>query len=195
MSGHLDVAQAIRTSANKAARRAVNVQLAEVVSTSPLVLDFFTMAMTLSEDDLELSGWADFYRGEYGVEAGDTALVVVEQGEYMVFDFKPLHPPQLKDTKSIKSLVANSATKSDVMALQSEIDVLLVGGSDKSFLFSQVSPSATWTIHHNFGRHPAGIRAYDLFGNEMVDFGISHTNLNTTVLTFSLAERGSADLS
>lgn len=65
-------------------------------------------------------------------------------------------------------------------------------GSDKHYIYDQQIPSAVWTINHNFGKVPA-VAIVDSAGTEVVG-SINHTDVNTTVITFTSSFAGKAYL-
>lgn len=67
-------------------------------------------------------------------------------------------------------------------------------GSISSFHFVQPYPSLVWVVQHNLGYNPGGINAEDSNGNHRTP-SISHPSLDVTLLTFSEAISGFADLS
>lgn len=67
-------------------------------------------------------------------------------------------------------------------------------GSDTSFVYQQSTPAAVWTIVHNLGYYPAGIRTEDTAGTEVV--GVPDYPSPTTVrITFNWPIAGVAYLS
>lgn len=69
-----------------------------------------------------------------------------------------------------------------------------VPGGGTSFVFTQVAPSATWTIVHNLGFVPGGILLRNPDG-ETIRGSIVSTSATTTVISFSQAVAGTATLS
>lgn len=65
-------------------------------------------------------------------------------------------------------------------------------GYVKAFKFVQGSPSSTWTIDHNLGRIPA-IVVTDSAGTEVYG-SVSHPSVNQSIIMFSAAFSGVADL-
>lgn len=66
------------------------------------------------------------------------------------------------------------------------------GSSDKHYIFTQATPSSTWTIEHNLGKCPA-VTIVDSSGDEVVG-DCRHTDINNLVLSFSGAFSGIAYL-
>lgn len=64
-----------------------------------------------------------------------------------------------------------------------------VGGTFTSF--DLPTPATTHTINHNLGKYPAVVQALSLTG-QPVEVGVSHTNVNTTVITTVSPFAGSA---
>lgn len=62
-----------------------------------------------------------------------------------------------------------------------------------SYTHTQLSPLATWTIHHNLNRFPA-VSVVDSSGNDVIG-EVHYTDSNTIVITFSSAFGGTAYLS
>lgn len=61
-----------------------------------------------------------------------------------------------------------------------------------TFVYQQLSPSASWVITHNLGNFPS-VTIIDSSGNKV--FGdITYTDANTVTLTFSAAFTGTAYL-
>lgn len=62
-----------------------------------------------------------------------------------------------------------------------------------SFMFSQPTPSAVWTVNHNLGFKPA----VELFnsGSQEIEGDVVHTSSNQTVISFNLSVAGFARLS
>lgn len=58
----------------------------------------------------------------------------------------------------------------------------------------QTEPSATWTILHNLGKQPAGIKIIQSDGGE-VEGEVSYPDPNTVVIKFANARSGQAFLS
>jgi len=66
------------------------------------------------------------------------------------------------------------------------------GGSAK-LTFVQSSPSATWTINHNFGYSPVSVRVLSTGGAE-VEADVRDINVNQTIIYFSIPFAGRAEL-
>src|SRR4051794_35319013 len=62
-----------------------------------------------------------------------------------------------------------------------------------TYVFTQGSPSASWTITHNLGYYPA-VTVVDSSGNE-VEGSVQYLSINQVRVTFSAAFSGSAYLS
>lgn len=67
-----------------------------------------------------------------------------------------------------------------------------LSGGDKHFTFTQSTPSNTWTITHNLGKHPS-ITVVDS-ANNVVEGDYEYIDNNNVVLTFSGAFSGKAYL-
>jgi hypothetical protein len=57
------------------------------VKAKPLKVEMEGSSGVLDDDDFDLSAWADFYRAEFGVDVGDTALLYREAGDWVLFDW------------------------------------------------------------------------------------------------------------
>jgi len=62
------------------------------------------------------------------------------------------------------------------------------------FAFQQLTPVATWTITHNLGYRPGGVRLYDSTGDG-VEGDVSDVDDNTLSIAFQSAISGRAELS
>ena len=62
--------------------------------------------------------------------------------------------------------------------------------SDRHYLYTQETPSTEWTVEHNLNKYPA-VTVVDSAGNE-VEGLYNYVDLNTVVLTFSVAFAGKA---
>ena len=67
-----------------------------------------------------------------------------------------------------------------------------VGGGDKTFVFTQGSPSATWVILHNMNKYPS-IEVVDT-GDSVVIPTVHYDNVNQMTATFGSATSGKAYL-
>lgn len=61
-----------------------------------------------------------------------------------------------------------------------------------AFVFTQASPSSTWTINHNLGVNP--ICEVFSVGGVNVIATVTNTSLNQTIITFASPQAGSARL-
>lgn len=68
------------------------------------------------------------------------------------------------------------------------------GPTGGTYIHQQVTPSTTWTIDHNLGFDPAGIRIVTSGGSEL-EGAVTYTSPNQVVVTFSTAFSGTAYLS
>lgn len=68
------------------------------------------------------------------------------------------------------------------------------GPAGGTFIFAQAVPSKIWTINHNLGFDPAGIRIVTSSGSEL-EGAITYTSPNQVVVTFSTEFAGTAYLS
>lgn len=62
-----------------------------------------------------------------------------------------------------------------------------------TYVHEQAVAASTWTINHNLGRHPAGLRVVDSAGTR-VDFGAKDIDENTCELYFNAPFKGTAYL-
>lgn len=81
------LARAIDRRARRQSSRGRQVARGTVVKAKPLKVELEGSEVVLDDDDFDLSAWADFYRAEFGVDAGDTALLYREAGDWMLFDW------------------------------------------------------------------------------------------------------------
>jgi hypothetical protein len=65
----------------------------------------------------------------------------------------------------------------------------------QAYTHTQAVASTSWTINHSLGFNPAGITVSDGAGNEVMPNDISHPTVNQTVLSFLVAQAGTARLS
>lgn len=114
------LAVAVHAAARKHAANARNVVRAEVVKTVPLKVKPMHSSVTLDEDDFDLSAWVDYYDTQYGIEVGDTVLMMREGSEWSIFDIHPDDPPAFAADKKVKP----SAVAADVASLTSALDAL-----------------------------------------------------------------------
>jgi hypothetical protein len=70
--------------------------------------------------------------------------------------------------------------------------VLDVAVADKNHTHIQGIPSTTWTINHNLNKYPS-VSVIDNSGNEL-EGEVHHINENTTILNFSAAVSGRANI-
>ena len=91
----------------------------------------------------------------------------------------------------ITVIPTGSLTSSDVQSaleeLQSEISI---GSGDLTYVHTQNSASASWSVGHSLGKFPS-VTVVDSGGNEVVG-EVEHTDNNNAVLTFSAAFSGKA---
>lgn len=66
------------------------------------------------------------------------------------------------------------------------------GSGDPSFIFTQSTPSTTWTINHNLGYKPS-VELFDT-GSQEIDAEVVHTNNNQVIAYFNPATAGTARL-
>ena len=66
------------------------------------------------------------------------------------------------------------------------------GSGDKNFTYEQTTPSDTWTINHNLGKHPS-VSVVDSSG-DLVEGDCNYIDEYSLVLTFSGAFSGKAFL-
>ena len=73
-----------------------------------------------------------------------------------------------------------------------DIDLSKVSGTPTSTAYKhdQASPASVWTVNHNLGYNPA-VQVFNS-GGQAVFADVSHTSLNQTVITASLAFSGFA---
>lgn len=69
------------------------------------------------------------------------------------------------------------------------------GGDTGYYYHVQSSPSSVWTIQHNMGYRPAGIRVYDSADTQWEPGNIEHVSNNELIITWSAPFSGRADLS
>jgi hypothetical protein len=66
--------------------------------------------------------------------------------------------------------------------------------AQRGFVFDQVSASAVWTVVHNLGYHPGGVRVVDSGGNTVIG-EVQDLSSNILVIRFSAPFSGQAILS
>lgn len=118
--GRVGVAEAVHRAARHHALQARNVVRAEVVKVKPLKVKPMGSTLTLDEDDFDLSQWVDYYDAQYGIDVGDTVLMMREGGEYSIFDVHADDPPALAADKKVKT----SAVADRVTALEAALVAL-----------------------------------------------------------------------
>jgi hypothetical protein len=70
------------------------------------------------------------------------------------------------------------------------VDTGILGGESQSYTHTQGMASATWTVTHNLGRHPA-IHIEDSVGN-VVHGSIQHVSDSQAIVTFASVVTGTA---
>lgn len=108
-----------------------------------------------------------------------------------------------KDDKSPGSLSAKLVAGTNIIL--EEIDVPPIDGNivirisstggsggDLHYLYTQASPSATWTITHNLGKNPS-VTVIDSGGTSVVG-DVDYPSLNQVIITFSAGFAGVAYL-
>lgn len=60
---------------------------------------------------------------------------------------------------------------------------------DKHYEHTQGSSSAIWTVNHNLNKYPA-VQAYDSGGTQVPILEVTHTNVNTCVITLAFSASG-----
>ena len=69
---------------------------------------------------------------------------------------------------------------------------LLANESDTdTYLHTQSTPSATWTVTHNLGYRPPGVHIEDAAGNDM-NGNVTHVSDNQLQISFAVAVDGTA---
>jgi hypothetical protein len=68
------------------------------------------------------------------------------------------------------------------------------GSAPQSYVHTQSTPAAVWTINHNLGYRPGGILIEDSGGNTWIG-DVDHVDDNTLTVTFTAAFGGFAYLS
>ena len=66
------------------------------------------------------------------------------------------------------------------------------GGVGKSVLFTQASPTNTWTFNHNLGSQYVTYNVYDGSGNAIIPTNVAATNANTLTISFTVPTSGYA---
>jgi len=64
------------------------------------------------------------------------------------------------------------------------------GSGDKTFVYTQVTASASWSVAHNLGKNPA-VSVVDSGGNELL-VDVDYIDLNNCTLQFGAATSGRA---
>lgn len=118
--GRVSVAEAVHRAARQHALQARNVVRAEVVKINPLKVKPMGSTLTLDDDDFDLSQWVDYYDAQYGIDVGDTVLMMRENGEWSIFDVHADDPPALVADKKVKT----SAVAVSVTDLKAALDAL-----------------------------------------------------------------------
>ncbi len=65
-------------------------------------------------------------------------------------------------------------------------------GGDSRYVYDQLTPSATWEVQHDLGKHPS-VEAVDSAGN-LVYGDVDYVDNNNLIITFSLPFGGKAHL-
>jgi hypothetical protein len=68
------------------------------------------------------------------------------------------------------------------------------GGGVVAFEWTQVAPASVWTIPHNLGYRPPGVRVKDSGGRDWYGWSITDVDLNTVAITVGVAIAGTAEL-
>lgn len=100
------------------------------------------------------------------------------------------------NTNNVDVIVGDSISV-DVISKteQPTVDVIITGGivgTDKNFVFTQSSASATWTINHDLNKFPA-IEVVDS-ANDIVIGNITYNSTSQITITFTAAFSGKAYL-
>lgn len=66
------------------------------------------------------------------------------------------------------------------------------GEAANPFVFTQSTPSTTWTINHNLGYRPS-VELFDS-GSQEIDGEVSHPTVNQTIVSLNPATAGTARL-
>lgn len=84
-----------------------------------------------------------------------------------------------------------------VTSVNGKTGIVNLSGTDlgtAGYHHTQTAPSPTWTIVHNLGVKPAGVLAWDSTGEQIEWDTLTYPDVNTTVLTYSAAISGSAQV-
>ena len=100
------------------------------------------------------------------------------------------------NTNNVDVIVGDSISV-DVISKteQPSVDVIITGGivgTDKNFVFTQSSASATWTINHDLNKFPA-IEVVDS-ANDIVIGNVTYNSTSQITITFTAAFSGKAYL-
>ena len=100
------------------------------------------------------------------------------------------------NTNNVDVIVGDSISV-DVISKteQPTVDVIITGGivgTDKNFVFTQSSASATWTINHDLNKFPA-IEVVDS-ANDIVIGNVTYNSTSQITITFTAAFSGKAYL-
>lgn len=68
------------------------------------------------------------------------------------------------------------------------------GGATPAFEWTQVAPASVWTIPHNLGYRPPGVRVKDSGGSDWYGWSITDVDLNTVAIDVGVAIAGTAEL-
>lgn len=97
--------------------------------------------------------------------------------------------PNLADGKPV-DVADTGSPHATVAYVDAAIAGVVLGGSDRNYVFTQASPSTVWTVNHNLGKFPA-VSVVDSTGTR-VHGDEQHVSVNQTVLTFVVAFSGKA---
>ena len=100
------------------------------------------------------------------------------------------------NTNNVDVIVGDSISV-DVISKteQPSVDVIITGGivgTDKNFVFTQSSASATWTINHTLNKFPA-VEVVDS-ANDIVIGNVTYNSTSQITITFTAAFSGKAYL-
>lgn len=100
------------------------------------------------------------------------------------------------NTNNVDVIVGDSISVDVVSKTeQPSVDVIITGGivgTDKNFVFTQSSASATWTINHTLNKFPA-IEVVDS-ANDIVIGNVTYNSITQITITFTAAFSGKAYL-
>lgn len=82
----LEAAQAVNRRARRQAKRSQTTFKANVQSVAPMRLKLLHGGGQLDTDDFELSQWVRWYDREFGIDTGDTVIVMRHHGDWTVTD-------------------------------------------------------------------------------------------------------------